>query len=118
MSHPLHDYYIEERPWGSFERLTLNEPSSVKLLHVAPGKRFSLQTHAKREEYWRCIKGSGTATIGTEEIPMEEGVEVLAPIGTLHRLEGGPDGITVLEISFGEFDESDIERKEDDFGRT
>ncbi len=118
MSHPLHDYYSEERPWGSFERFINNEPCSVKFLHVAAGKRFSLQTHAKREEFWRCIKGSGVATIGNEDIELKEGDEVLAPIGTKHRLQGGPDGITVLEISFGEFDENDIERLEDDFGRT
>ena len=118
MSHPLTDYYEEERPWGSFERFILNEPCSVKFLNVAPGKRFSLQTHAKREEFWRCIKGSGTATIGSEEIPMEVGSEVLAKVGEPHRLTGGPDGITVLEISIGEFDENDIVRIEDDFGRS
>ena len=117
MTHPLHDYYNEERPWGSFERLVLNEPCSVKFLNVEAGKRFSLQTHAKREEFWRCIKGSGTATIGDKEIPMKEGDEVLAPVGTPHRLTGGAGGITVLEISFGEFDEADIVRLEDDFGR-
>lgn len=117
MSHPLDDYYKEERPWGSFERFVQNEKCSVKFLEVAAGKRFSLQTHAKREEFWRCIKGSGVATIGDKEFPLEEGDEVLAPVGEKHRLEGGPDGITVLEISFGEFEEDDIVRLEDDFGR-
>ena len=118
MSHPLHDYYKEERPWGSFERFIDNEPCSVKFLHVAPGKRLSLQTHAKREEFWRVIAGSGTATVGDEIRDMKVGDEVLIVVGAKHRLEGGPEGISVLEIAFGEFDENDIMRLEDDFGRT
>lgn len=113
----LPGYYNEERPWGSFERFVENEVSTVKILHLAAGKRFSLQKHAKRSEFWRCIEGSGTVTVGEETKPMNVGDEVMVPIGALHRLEGGPDGLAVLEIMQGEYDENDIERVEDDFGR-
>ncbi len=109
--------YTEERPWGSFERFTQNETTTVKILHLAPGKRFSLQKHAKRSEFWRCIEGSGTVTVGEESRPMNVGDEVLVEAGMLHRLQGGPDGLAVLEIMTGEYDENDIERIEDDFGR-
>ncbi len=111
-------YYKEERPWGSFERFTENEISTVKLLHVAPGKRLSLQTHEKRAEFWRCVSGSGKVTKGESVLPMHVGDEVFVPSGTKHRLEGGPEGITVLEIITGTYDESDITRMEDDFGRS
>jgi mannose-6-phosphate isomerase len=117
MSHPLSDYYKEERPWGSFERFIHNEPCSVKFLHVDAGKRFSLQTHAKREEFWRVIEGSGTFEIQGEVRKVTKGDEALIKVGDTHRLTGGADGITVLEIAFGEFDENDITRLEDDFGR-
>jgi mannose-6-phosphate isomerase len=117
MAHPLNDYYAEERPWGSFERLTSNEPSTVKILAVAAGKRFSLQRHAKREEYWRVIQGSGTLEIDGETRTIAVGDEALVKVGATHRLTGGPDGLRVLEVSFGEFDEGDIERIEDDYGR-
>lgn len=110
-------YYKEDRPWGCFERFTENEVSTVKLLHVAPGRRFSLQTHAHRAEFWRAIAGSGKVTVGTEVRPITSGDEVVIPAHTLHRLEGGPEGITVLEIITGEYDEHDIERVADDFGR-
>jgi len=111
------DYYKEERPWGSFERFVANEISTVKLLHIAPGKRFSLQKHAKRAEFWRVVAGSGRLTIGTDVRPFNLGDEALVPQGTLHRLEGGPEGMTVLELISGEYLEDDIERFEDDFGR-
>ncbi len=117
MSHPLHDYIKEERPWGSFERFIHNEPCSVKILRVEAGKRFSLQTHAKREEFWRVIKGYGKATVGDETKDVRTGDEMLIVVGAKHRLEGGAEGIEVLEIAFGEFDENDIVRLEDDFGR-
>ena len=37
--------------------------------------------------------------------------------GQKHRLIGNETGGRVLEISFGKFDEKDIERFEDNYGR-
>ncbi len=108
----------DERPWGSFEQFTANEPSTVKLLRISPGQRFSLQKHAHRSEYWRVVTGSGIARVGEEDRDIIVGDTIEIPVGTLHRLTGGSDGLIVLEIAFGEFDEHDIERVEDDFGRT
>lgn len=111
-------YYREERPWGGFERLTENQVSTVKILFVSPGKRLSLQKHAKREEFWRVIEGSGTIQQNDEVKDVTVGDEAYIPVGMLHRLSGGPAGIKVLEITTGEHDENDIERVEDDFGRS
>jgi mannose-6-phosphate isomerase len=114
----LSNHHQEDRPWGSFEQFTLNEPSTVKILHVDAGKRFSLQKHVHRSEYWKVIEGNGIAHINDEERNVGIGDTIEIPAGTLHRLTGGENGISVLEIAFGPFDESDIERLEDDFGRT
>ncbi|MDR3546730.1 MAG: phosphomannose isomerase type II C-terminal cupin domain [Candidatus Pacebacteria bacterium] len=113
----LSHHHDEERPWGSFEQFTLNEPTTVKILSVSAGKRFSLQKHEHRDEYWKVIDGSGIATIGDETRDVRMGDTIEIPRGTMHRLLGGDQGIRVLEISFGDFDENDIERFEDDFGR-
>jgi|SRR5665213_3268220 len=107
----------EERPWGSFDRFTRGEASTVKIITVAAGKRLSLQYHQKRSEFWRVLAGSGTATIGSEEKPAAIGDEFEIAAGAQHRLAAGPEGLTVLEIAFGDFDEGDIVRVEDDFGR-
>ena len=45
----------DQRPWGSFERFTLNEPSTVKLIYVRPGDRLSLQRHEHRDELWVAL---------------------------------------------------------------
>ncbi len=63
------------------------------------------------------IEGSGIATVGEEERAITVGDTVEVPVGTLHRLAGGDNGLAVIEISFGIFDENDIVRTEDDFGR-
>ena len=118
MAHPLFDYKEDEKPWGSSELFTKEEKSTVKILRIASGKRFSLQRHKNREEFWRVIEGSGVITVGDTERAVTVGDEALVPRETLHRIAGGPGGIAVLEISFGAFDENDIERLEDDFGRT
>ena len=108
----------DERPWGSFDQFTHNRPSTVKLITVSAGKRLSLQRHLERAEFWRVVSGSGSAEVDTTFHELSVGSEVWIPVGALHRLTGGTEGITVLEVAFGTFDENDIERVEDDFGRT
>lgn len=108
---------VVSKPWGMFEQFTLNQKSTVKILTVEPSTRLSYQSHKDRDEFWRCIKGTVTAIINDVEIPMCEGDELWIPRGTKHRLIGGQHQGKVLEICFGEFDEEDITRHEDDYGR-
>jgi len=108
----------EDRPWGSFDRFTLNELSTVKILTLAPGKRLSLQQHEKRSEFWHVVSGSGTATIGDGEFPASPGSNFEIPPGTKHRIAAGDAGLVWLEIALGTFEEHDEVRLEDDFGRT
>jgi mannose-6-phosphate isomerase-like protein (cupin superfamily) len=107
----------EERPWGGFERFTLNELSTVKIIRVNPGAELSLQRHEHRAEFWRVLAGSGAARSGEETREIKTGDEVEVPVGALHRLSAGPEGLVVLEIAEGKFDEADIERLEDGYGR-
>jgi mannose-6-phosphate isomerase len=109
---------MEKRPWGHFERFTLNEPCTVKLVYVDGDKRLSLQYHNNRSEFWRVIKGPVRVQIGEEKKLLQTGDSITIPRGARHRLEGaGTDGI-ILEISRGDFDEEDIVRIEDDYKRT
>jgi mannose-6-phosphate isomerase len=106
-----------ERPWGEFRQFIHDAPSTVKILTVKAGEEFSLQTHEKRDEFWRVIQGEGTITVGDKEFDAKEDYEFRVPKETKHRIKGGPSGIKVLEISTGEFDEGDIKRYEDKYGR-
>lgn len=109
--------YREQRPWGEFVEFTRNAPSTVKLITVKAGESFSLQTHERRDEFWRIISGEGTVQIGEKTFPAKSEDSHFIPRNTKHRIEAGPSNVIVLEVSFGEFDEKDIIRLEDKYGR-
>lgn len=113
----LTNYQKEERPWGNFERFTLNEKSTVKIITVRAGEEFSLQSHAHRDEFWRVLSGTGVITLDQDHHTIHAGESFFSPVGHEHRMEGGPDGLVFLEIAFGDFDENDITRFEDKYGR-
>lgn len=117
-----HDLQIQ-RPWGHYDLFLCNQPGTVKLLSVEPGKRLSLQKHHHRSEYWYVVRGKAEVWSGTDVNKLEhkfllEGNDIYIPVGFLHRLgnqEPGP--LVVLEIISGKYDEQDIERFDDDYGR-
>ena len=113
----LTNYDKDMRPWGAFERFTLNEKSTVKIITVNEGEAFSLQTHERRDEFWCVIKGTGVIRVGDKDTEAHEGDKFFIPRHTEHRATGGLHGLTFLEIAFGEFEESDITRIEDKYGR-
>lgn len=111
------DIYEEKRPWGSFKRFIHNIPATVKILKVLPKEELSLQSHNKRSEFWKVIKGSGFIQINDELRKVNENDEQLIPQGMKHRIIASGEGIEIMEIGFGDFDEDDIIRYEDKYGR-
>lgn len=110
--------YSEKRPWGGFERFTLNKISTVKILTIKPRQKFSLQYHKHREEFWRFLDNSAKVTIGKRTFTAKKNREIFIPKKTLHRIEALSKPVNVLEISFGKFNEKDVVRVEDFYGRS
>jgi mannose-6-phosphate isomerase-like protein (cupin superfamily) len=108
-----------DRPWGYYEVLQTSPIFQIKKLVVHPGKRLSLQCHKFRSEHWFVISGSGNAEIESQTTYLTPGTSVDIKVGEKHRLSGGVnEELTIIEIQTGtNFDENDIERFEDDFGR-
>ena len=113
----LASYLKEERPWGNFGRITLNEKATVKIVTVNEGESISLQTHENRGEFWRVIRGVGIIRIGDKDNEAHEGDSFFCKRGSEHRVTGGAGGTVFLEIAFGDFNENDIKRLEDRYGR-
>jgi mannose-6-phosphate isomerase len=109
--------YSEMRPWGRFEKFNENTPCTVKLLYINQGSRLSLQYHNKRNELWRIIKGKALVQVQAKELHLHEGEDIAIPTGAKHRVTAEDSDCVILELSFGEFDESDIVRVEDDYKR-
>lgn len=110
-------YEKQIRPWGDFERFTLNEKTTVKIIEIKPNESLSLQKHASRKEFWRIILGNGLVTVGNEKKQTSTGDTFFIETQIEHRVEAGNEGLTFLEIAFGYFDENDIQRLEDCYGR-
>ena len=106
-----------EKPWGRFEQFTHNELSTVKILSVNPNSSLSMQYHQKREEFWRVLSGHPIITIDKKVINASPDDEFMIRKGELHRIETKKDATAILEIAYGDFDENDIIRTEDKYGR-
>jgi mannose-1-phosphate guanylyltransferase/mannose-6-phosphate isomerase len=113
--------YGEARPWGSFRRLVHDEPCTVKLLTVHPGERLSLQSHEKRSELWLVADPGAVVEIDGSVSRPAVGDTVFIPCGARHRLAADPSApapVRIVEMTFGTFDEDDITRYEDQYGRS
>jgi len=111
------DKYSEKRPWGKFDRYTNNQKSTVKILTILPDAKLSLQYHNKRDEFWKILKGNPTIFIGESITKVKEGDEFYINKKSKHSMEANDLEVEVLEISLGEFDEDDIVRISDKYGR-
>ena len=109
--------YSEERPWGRFEKFHENKSCTVKLIHINPNSRLSLQYHNKRSEFWKVIKGTAMVELDEKTIKLAEGETITIPRRSRHRIHALGSGCIILEISYGKFDEKDIVRLEDDYNR-
>jgi mannose-6-phosphate isomerase len=114
----------EKRPWGMFETISMfkteaGEDVVTKKITVDPLKRLSLQTHSGRNESWVIVEGDGIATVNGESIPAARDVQISVPKGASHRIENIDSArpLIFIEVSTGRFDENDIVRIEDDYGR-
>jgi mannose-6-phosphate isomerase len=110
----------EHRPWGYYEVLSDRPDHKVKRITVYPGRRLSLQRHQRRAEHWYIIHGDAIVHLNGEELHLKGGQSINIPCGAAHRIanEGGENTV-IIEVQTGEyFGEDDIERIEDDFGRS
>jgi mannose-6-phosphate isomerase len=106
-----------EKPWGKFEQFTHNTEATVKIITVAPESALSLQYHQKRDELWRALSGSGEIVLNDARYPFLTDDMAWIPRLTRHRILTTHSPLTILEISFGTFDERDIVRIEDAYER-
>ena len=118
LADPRDGIFRVERPWGNFQQFVSNERFTVKIITVEPGHRLSLQTHDHRGEFWQVLDVPIEVTVGDRTWSAEPGESVWVPVGAVHRMANkGDQPGRLLEVAFGEFDEADIVRLEDDYAR-
>jgi len=108
------------RPWGSYTSLEIGDKYQVKRINVNPGSRLSLQSHRYRSENWVVVNGEAYVTINDQQFTVQQGEHIFVPAGARHRMENkGKGPLVFIEVQSGDYlGEDDIERFEDDYGRT
>lgn len=109
---------VVTRPWGSFKQFANNEDCTVSLMTVLPGQRLSLQSHTGRAELWIVIDNGASVQVGDDIREYGAGDEIWIPANERHRLScAGQTPVRVLEVAFGNWQQDDIRRYEDDYKR-
>jgi len=115
--HNQPDIDYVERPWGSFKQYAHNQPVTVSLMSVTSDQRLSLQSHKGRAELWIVLDAGAVVQIGDKEIHPAVGDELWIPANTKHRLSSKGGTVRVLEVAFGNWQQDDITRYDDDYQR-
>jgi mannose-1-phosphate guanylyltransferase/mannose-6-phosphate isomerase len=107
------------RPWGFFETMSIGPRFQVKLLHVNPGGKLSMQMHHHRSEHWVVVHGTAKVTVGDEVKLVRENESVYITATQWHRLENpGKVALELIEVQIGSYlGEDDIERTDDIYRR-
>ncbi len=107
------------RPWGYFETLNIGPRFQVKLLHVKPGGKLSMQMHHHRSEHWIVVQGTAKIVIGEIEKLVRENESVYIFATQWHRLENpGKVPVEIIEVQIGSYlGEDDIMRTDDIYHR-
>lgn len=108
------------KPWGSYRVIDVGDGFQVKRLEITPGSRISYQIHQHRSEHWFIVQGTGSVTVDGVERRVEAGETVDVTIRAPHRIANvGDDLLRFIEVQRGDYlGEDDIERLDDDYGRT
>ncbi|MEQ1647094.1 MAG: mannose-1-phosphate guanylyltransferase/mannose-6-phosphate isomerase [Hyphomicrobiaceae bacterium] len=107
------------RPWGFFESLNVGTRFQVKLLHVNPGGKLSMQMHHHRSEHWIVVQGTAKVYVGDMEKLVRENESVYIFATQWHRLENpGKVPLEIIEVQIGTYlGEDDIVRSDDVYHR-
>lgn len=108
----------EQRPWGSWEVISVKAQECVKRLVVKPKSAMSLQSHKLRSEEWKVLDGTLTAVLGYSLVFARPNERIHVPANTTHAILNATDKPLVLvEIQSGVCLEDDIIRYRDPHGR-
>jgi mannose-1-phosphate guanylyltransferase / mannose-6-phosphate isomerase len=115
-----HEQHLRNyRPWGFFASLNVGPRFQVKLLHIKPGAKLSLQMHHHRSEHWVVVQGTAKVVIGDAERLVRENESVYIVATQWHRLENpGKTPLELIEVQIGSYlGEDDIVRADDIYRR-
>lgn len=117
----------EQRPWGSWRILDADDDCVLKKITVKAGHMLSLQSHGYRSEEWTPTETGLIAYVefpdagpdsGPYAVIMQKDERYLIPERAKHRLINPTSkDLSLFEVIKGKYDENDITRYHDSYGR-
>ena len=110
----------EERPWGWYDVIDQGNRYKVKSIEVNPNASLSLQKHLHRAEHWVVVEGTAQIEVDEKIFIIKENESTYIPLGSKHRLSNpGKIPLRIVEVQSGSYlEEDDIERFDDNYGRS
>ena len=110
----------EERPWGWYDVIAQGNRYKVKSIEVNPNASLSLQKHLHRAEHWVVVEGTAQVEVDEKITIIKENESTYIPLGSKHRLSNpGKIPLRIIEVQSGSYlEEDDIERFDDNYGRS
>ncbi len=107
------------KPWGWYESLLKLPNYQIKLLHVNPYGKLSLQSHKKRSEHWIVVEGVAHVQKNDKNLILSRNESIYLDQKEKHKLwndESTP--LKIVEIQIGDYvEEDDIIRYDDAYDR-
>jgi len=110
---------VVNKPWGTYESILEEDYCKVKKIVIKPNQAPSYQYHFKRSEVWIVVQGEGSVKIDDIECSCNVGSVINVPVQAKHQIKNtGSVDLIFVEVQLGEsFEETDIVRLEDKYGR-
>lgn len=89
-----------EKSWGSFRVLDVEDESLTIKITLNPGHRMNYHSHARRDEVWTVISGSGYAIVDGTKTAVQAGDVVKMPAGSRHTIVADTE-LKVMEVQLG-----------------
>ena len=89
-----------EKSWGSFRVLDVEDESMTIKITLNPGNRMNYHSHARRDEVWTVISGSGYAIVDGTKTAVQAGDVVKMPAGSRHTIVADTE-LKVMEVQLG-----------------
>lgn len=107
------------RPWGHYISIVEEQKWQLKLIHVKPGEKLSLQMHNHRSEHWIVVNGTAKVELDNEISILKENQSTYIPVESKHRLSNPTlEPLILIEVQSGTYlGEDDIVRFEDKYNR-
>lgn len=119
MNNPNLTNKTEHRPWGYYTVISQGEGFLVKIIHVNPLQKLSVQSHNHRSEHWVVLSGVADVLLQDKKYKLSEGESIDIKIKEKHSLQNlSKTDLEILEVQMGKIlSEDDIIRYEDIYGR-